>query len=68
MTTVINNPGESDNGLGWVVGVVLVVILLVVFFVYALPAIQKNGTDDNGGATIKVELPSNDNSGGSNTQ
>lgn len=61
MTTVINNPGESsDSGAGLIISVVVVLVLIVLFFVYALPAIRNKNT--NPGTTIKVELPTSNNS------
>jgi hypothetical protein len=41
MATVINNPGATsdNNGMGFLLGVLLVIIFAVVFFVYGLPYI-----------------------------
>lgn len=69
MTTVINNPGDGNGAVGWLIGVVLVIIILFVFFAYALPAIRNsNAPADNGGAQINVQLPSGNNEGGGEEQ
>lgn len=58
MTTVINNPGEGQgSAMGWIIGAVIAIILLYVFFAYALPAMRGAAPADNGGANINVTLP-----------
>ncbi|MBV9462617.1 MAG: hypothetical protein JO317_00165 [Verrucomicrobiae bacterium] len=44
MATVVNNPGNGDtgSGMGFIVGILVVVILGIVFFVYGLPALKNN--------------------------
>lgn len=44
MTTVVNNPGTSDSGnsMGLVVGLLLVGIIAILFFVYGLPALRSS--------------------------
>lgn len=45
MTTVINNPGVGETGdsaVGMIVGVILLLVVVGLFFVYALPAIRGN--------------------------
>lgn len=45
MATVINNPGtttENDSGMGFVLGVILLLVVAFLFFVYGLPAITRS--------------------------
>jgi len=62
METVINNPGGGSgesSGMGMIVGVILAIVIIVLFFMYGLPAIRSNqAADDNGSVDINVELPS----------
>ena len=50
MATVINNPptpaSDAGSGMGFFVGLLVVIILAVLFFVYALPAIRNSGSSD----------------------
>lgn len=66
MTTVINNPGESsDSGAGLLIGIVVILILLAIFFVYGLPALRHSGAPAApGSATVNVQLPSGGGTGG----
>jgi hypothetical protein len=58
MTTVINNPGEGEaSGVSWIIGVVVVIILGALFFMYAVPAMRGGAADDNDSANINVEIP-----------
>lgn len=53
MATVINNPdsGESTGGgVGLIVGAIILLAIVVLFFVYGLPALR--GTDK--GTTVNV--------------
>lgn len=63
MTTIINTPpsGESSNsGLGLVLGVILVLILGALFFIYGLPAIRNNNTvPQNGNIDVNISVPAN---------
>jgi len=56
-TTIINPVPSSDssgnNGMGYIVGGVVLVVLAILFFVYALPYIR--GLSGNGG--VQVNLP-----------
>ncbi len=58
MATTIVNPApasnSSDSGIGFVLGTILLVILGVLFFVYALPYVQQGM---NSG--INIEVPRN---------
>ncbi len=73
MATIINTPPSgntsSDSGLGLVLGIIVAIVLIVLFFAYALPAIRNSQTNNTqpqpGGANINVTLPSSGgNSGG----
>jgi hypothetical protein len=61
MTTVINNPGGSDNSggmLSTVIGIIVLIVAVTLFIIYALPAIQNSGSKQAPKATeIKVTLP-----------
>lgn len=48
MTTVINNPGgaDSDSGMSMMVGVVLLLVVVFLFFVYGLPVLRQ-GVSNN---------------------
>ncbi len=67
MTTVINNPGGSNDGesasdiWGAVVGILLIVVLAILFFIYGLPAIQNraDNTSNDRDINIDVTLPAN---------
>ncbi len=54
MATIINNPGttstDSNNGMGLVLGVLLLLVVAFLFFVYGLPAITRSA----GGTTLNV--------------
>ena len=54
MATVINNPPQSnDSGgsTGMIVGIIVLVVLAYLFFVYGLPAVKQN---QSGGTQINV--------------
>lgn len=61
MTTVINNPSgnegpkeDGSNGVaGMVFGVIILIVVVALFFVYVLPAIQNS--------QVPEEVPNNDN-------
>ncbi len=60
MATVINNPSDGDSSaMGVVVGIIVVIILGALFFMYALPAMRNTqAPQDNGGSlNIDVNLP-----------
>ena len=42
MATVVNNPQptSSDNGMGFLLGVILIIVFAVLFFVFALPYLR----------------------------
>lgn len=44
MATIVNNPPPSNNsggGIGMIIGLIVLVVLVYLFFVYGLPAIQQ---------------------------
>lgn len=47
MTTIVQNPAPADsgNGMGMVVGLLLVVLVAILFFVYGLPALRSGATN-----------------------
>lgn len=56
MATIVNNPPPAgghgheyaDSGLGFFIGILVVILLGVLFFVYALPNVRNNsGTNIN---------------------
>jgi predicted permease len=59
MTTVVNNPGSAEGGssMGMVLGVILALILVGLFFVYGLPALQGAPSTQSGSTNINVTLP-----------
>jgi hypothetical protein len=45
MATIVNNPGtttDSSGGAGFVIGVLLLLFVAFLFFVYGLPAISRS--------------------------
>jgi hypothetical protein len=61
MTTVINGSGEDSSGAGLIIGVVVAIILIALFFMYGLPAMRggEQKTTD-----INVTVPTPTNNGG----
>ncbi|MBA3284215.1 MAG: hypothetical protein H0U27_04045 [Nitrosopumilus sp.] len=60
MATIVNTPREHSNT-GLIVGLVLAVLLLILFFVYGLPNMGGSAapaTDGaTGGANLNVDVP-----------
>ncbi len=61
MATVINNPTPSNNsggGTGMIVGLIVLVVLGYLFFVYGLPALRQtqSGTQINVPSKIDVNV------------
>jgi hypothetical protein len=55
-TTIINpaaNSEASGNGVGYIIGGVVLVVLAILFFVFALPLIRNLG----GSGGVQVNLP-----------
>lgn len=59
MTTIVNTPGNSDSGgSGLIIGVIVAIVVIALFFLYGLPAMRGNPAPaDNGKIDVKVELP-----------
>lgn len=61
MTTVINNPGNgegSNSSLSIIIGIIVLLVVAGLFFVYALPAIRnRNAIPQNGSIDVNVKLP-----------
>ncbi|HEX3095561.1 MAG TPA: hypothetical protein VHQ20_00390 [Patescibacteria group bacterium] len=61
MATIINNPDrDSSSGMGWIVGIIVLVIVLALFFVYGLPAMRGTTKSSTSGtsASGQVSVPS----------
>lgn len=45
MATIVNNPGNtnSGNGLGMIVGLIVALAIILLFFVYVLPVLRQAG-------------------------
>jgi len=44
MTTIVNNPAPENNsggGMGMIIGLIVLILIAFVFFVYGLPAIRQ---------------------------
>ena len=56
MATTIINPApsnnSSNNGVGFLIGAIVLIVFAVLFFVYALPYIR--GLSANGGVQVNV--------------
>ena len=67
MTTVINTPSSgqsSDSGLGLVIGVIVAIAIVALFFIYGLPAIRQSNQPSTNiitvpGATGETGAPGN---------
>lgn len=61
MTTIVNTPptGESaDSGLGLILGIIIALVLVALFFVYGLPAIRANNIAPKANnVDVNVQLP-----------
>lgn len=56
MTTIVNNPPASDNSggpVGWIIGLIILLVLGYLVYVYGLPAIQNMQ-----GGTPQINIPS----------
>ncbi len=57
MTTIVNNPppqsNDSGGSVGMIFGLVIIAILVIVFFLYGLPAIQRMKSGD-----VQINVPS----------
>jgi len=63
MTTIVNTPPNSESsssGAGIVIGVIASFVLVVLFFIFALPAIRANMAPKSDNININIELPVRD--------
>lgn len=53
MATIVNNPppNNSDSGMGFLIGIIVLVVIGVLFFFYGLPYIQQGMS---GGVQVNV--------------
>jgi len=59
MTTVVNSPTPSgDNGMGFLVGVLVLGVFGLLFYYYGLPALRNMGPVKVDVATPAIVLPS----------
>ena len=57
-TTIINpapNNNSSNNGVGFLLGAIVLIVFAVLFFIYALPYIR--GLSGSGGVQVNVPVP-----------
>ena len=58
-TTIINptpsNNSSNNNGVGFLLGAIVLVVFVVLFFVYAFPFIR--GLNGSGGIQVNVPVP-----------
>jgi hypothetical protein len=56
MATVVNNPQPttSDNGMGFLLGVILIVVFALLFFFYAIPYLR---TTFQGAQSPQINVP-----------
>lgn len=69
MATIVNTPGsttDSSGGMGFVLGVLLLLLVAFLFFVYGLPAIQQSmsGPSVQVPGQVDVNLNTPDTGGG----
>ena len=60
MATIINTPGttQESSGAGMILGILLVAILAIAFFVYGLPQLRgRTPAANNPGINLDVNLP-----------
>ncbi len=60
MATIINTPNgtSEDSGLGLILGVLLALVLIFLFFIYGLPALRGGGDNSVDRETnINVDIP-----------
>lgn len=66
MATIVNNPSGSDGGgiLGTVIGVILVVVLGIIFFIYGVPILSEAFRDSKKNDDVvpdEIDININDN-------
>jgi hypothetical protein len=48
---------ERSNPLGWIIGAIVILILLAIFFSYGGFGLFNGGTPQGGGSTVNVDTP-----------
>lgn len=62
MPTVINNPSsETGSGFGAVVSLIVILIVAILFFMYALPAIRDSGRGTQINIPDKIQIDNGSN-------
>jgi hypothetical protein len=70
MATVVNNPAdtghshESDSGMGFVIGVILLVVFALLLIFYGLPLLRGNTTQPQFNIPGRVDVNLNQGQGG----
>jgi hypothetical protein len=59
MTTIVNTPGNGDNsGFGFLLGIIIVAVAVILFVVYGLPAIRASKAPaDTTNITVQIPTP-----------
>ena len=60
MTTIVNTPpsgDSSDSGLGLILGVIIAIALIALFFVYGFPVLRQSNNQPNGTNIITIPVP-----------
>lgn len=61
MATIINNPGDADSsgaGIGMILGTIALLVVVGLFFMYALPAMRAGNTAPQGSSlNVNVDVP-----------
>ncbi len=59
MTTIVNSPGTGENSsgaLGVIIGILVVVILAILFYIYVLPSMRSQPAEQDS-VNVNIELP-----------
>jgi len=66
MSTVINNPSSDGEGgaTGLIIGIMLVIVIGALFFIYGLPAIRGANAPQQGAIDVNIKLPTGGGNGG----
>ena len=66
MATIVNNPGgSSDSSVGIIVSVIVLILAIALFFIYALPAIQRGNAPEEQPGSINIDVTAPSSSPGS---
>jgi len=65
MATIVNNPDhgheDSNTGVGFLIGILVVVLLGILFFAYALPSLRNAGSGTNVNVPDRINVDVNGN-------